>query len=210
MADSSYLFEQIFKGKFDPNLIGRKGPDALDWLQRQVAGAVGSRMKGGGEAAISAWLKESPERRVDTLSKNKIGSMYLFNYNATTKNKLPYWDQFPLIFPVDYQRSYFYGLNLHYLNYIDRAQLMFNLYSLANNSKYDDSTRLKLSYEFLKNTTRLKLFAPCFKKYKYSALISPFVYIHPFEWDYVLFLPLASWQGATQQEVWRASQKKVK
>ena len=44
-----------------------------------------------------------------------IGQLYLFQYDAKWKDILPYWDMWPLIFPFDYAKNGFYGINLHYL-----------------------------------------------------------------------------------------------
>ena len=45
----------------------------------------------------------------------KPGKLYMFKYNAKWKDRLPYWDAFPLVVTLDYGRKYILGLNLHYL-----------------------------------------------------------------------------------------------
>lgn len=44
------------------------------------------------------------------------GHMYLFEYNAKFKNKLPYFDSFPLVYVIKATRNEFWGANLHYLS----------------------------------------------------------------------------------------------
>lgn len=49
------------------------------------------------------------------------GHMYLFEYNAKLKNKLPYYDSFPLVYVTKATRSEFWGMNLHYMSPKKRA-----------------------------------------------------------------------------------------
>ena len=44
------------------------------------------------------------------------GHMYLFEYTAKYKTKLPYYDEFPLVYVIKATRSEFWGANLHYLS----------------------------------------------------------------------------------------------
>ena len=55
------------------------------------------------------------DRNIGEFLTPEIGKMYLFQYDAKHKKILPYWDRFPLIFPFDYAKDGFYGINLHYL-----------------------------------------------------------------------------------------------
>ena len=50
--------------------------------------------------------------------------MYLFQYDAKWKEKLPYWDMFPLILPFDLAKGGFFGVYLDYLPTNDRADLL--------------------------------------------------------------------------------------
>jgi hypothetical protein len=43
------------------------------------------------------------------------GEMYLFAYDPKTKEDLPYYDRFPLVFPFRKVKGGFYGINMHYL-----------------------------------------------------------------------------------------------
>ena len=42
----------------------------------------------------------------------KPGNMYMFFYDPKTKDKLPYYDRFPLVFPFRKTENGFMGLNL--------------------------------------------------------------------------------------------------
>ena len=84
-----------------------------------------------------------------------LGSMYMFYYDPKHKEELPYYDRFPLIFPYKKVKGGFMGLNLHYLPLQLRAKLMDGLYDFANNTRYDESTKLKLSYELMTQAAKL-------------------------------------------------------
>ena len=51
--------------------------------------------------------------------------MYLINYmNPVTKDKLPYYDQFPLILPFNIESNNVTAINFHYLHPVQRIVLM--------------------------------------------------------------------------------------
>jgi len=139
-----------------------------------------------------------------------IGKMYFFMYDPKHKKSLPYYDTFPLIFPVDRAEGGFYGLNLHYLPLQLRAQLMDSLYDITTNSRYDESTKLKLSYGVLKGAEKFKLFQPTFKRYLSSNVRSRFIQIQPSEWDIALFLNTEQFVGASKTKVWADSKKIIR
>ena len=138
-----------------------------------------------------------------------LGGMYFFFYDPKTKAKLPYYDRFPLIFKVGQSRGSFEGINMHYLPYRLRARLMDALYETANNKRYDESTRLKLSYDVLKAASKYKEFKPTYKKYLTSQVRSRFIEINASEWDIALFLPVERFEKASKNTVWRDSRNAV-
>ena len=83
------------------------------------------------------------------------------------------------------------------------------LYQTANNTRYDESTKLKISYDILNGAAKYKEFRPCVKRYLTSQLRSKFMYIYPSEWDIALFLPTERFQGASKTKVWSDSKKKI-
>jgi hypothetical protein len=136
-----------------------------------------------------------------------LGQMYMFRYNAKWKDELPYWDKFPLVFPFKKVEGGFLGLNMHYLPLPYRAQLMDALYTVTNNQLYNETTKLKLTYDVLNGVSKFKYFKPTIKHYLSDHLASRFLYIYPAEWDMALFLPLERFQKANKQQVWKDSRK---
>ena len=136
-----------------------------------------------------------------------LGNMYFFGYEAKHKDKLPYYDRFPLIFPIGPAKGGFMGINLHYLPRRLRAQLMDALYSTVSNDKLDSSTKLKISYKILSGAAKYRLFKPTIKHYLTKQVKTDFVYIQPSEWDIALFLPTANFVGASKNKVYSDSRK---
>ena len=60
-------------------------------------------------------------------SRPSAGRLNLFFYDPKTKNKLPYYDIFPLVLPLEPIKGGFLGMNFHYLPYLLRLQLLESL-----------------------------------------------------------------------------------
>lgn len=153
---------------------------------------------------------EDQRKRLRGKQNQAVGKMYFFFYDPKWKKELPYYDRFPLIFPVGPAKGGFYGINVHYLPYRLRAKLMDALYDITNNKKFDESTKLKLSYDLLKSTEKFKEFKPCFKHYLNDHLKSRFLLVESAEWDIALFLPVANFEKASQSTVWSDSRKIIR
>lgn len=197
----TFLFQQIAKGKKGPRNVSSK--TQTDWLRKQAEKAKKATFK-------SHHLEnEEPFKRLQSLSENSIGKMYTFTYDPKLKEVLPYYDIYPLIFPIEYYGDSMLGINLHYLPPVLRAQLMDALYTTLNNDKYNKTTRLQISYSILKGASRFRYFKPCIKKYLFDHIRSPFIYIAPDEWDIAVFLPTQRFIKKTSEQVWAESRKKI-
>ena len=64
------------------------------------------------------------------------------------------------------------------------------LYQIVTDQKFNDKTRLNLSYQLLRSSSRYKYFEPCVKKYLLSHVKTKFLQVPSNEWDIALFLPL--------------------
>jgi hypothetical protein len=154
-----------------------------------------------------SFFKGDPSRLV---SNPVLGSMYMFFYYPKHAQELPYYDTFPLVFPFEKADGGFLGLNMHYLPPQLRANLMDGLYEYANNTKYDERTKLQLNYGLMKKVAKISMFEPCVKRYLKFQMRSKFMYIAPTEWDIALFLPTERFQKATTAKVWKDSKKQIR
>jgi hypothetical protein len=143
-------------------------------------------------------------------SRFRLGHMYMFLYDPKHKDTLPYYDRFPLIFPINRAKGGFLGINMHYLPLQLRAKLMDALYDNVTNDRFDETTRLRASYNTLSAASKFKEFKPTVKHYLSNHVRSRLVYVNPTEWDIALFLPTARFVGATQTQVWQESRKIIR
>jgi hypothetical protein len=91
-----------------------------------------------------------------------------------------------------------------------RAKLMDALYDTASNDRYDESTKLNISYRILSASSQYKEFRPAIKHYLFDHVRSKLLYVNPSEWDMALFLNIARFEGATQTQVWEDSKKIIR
>ena len=142
-------------------------------------------------------------------SRVMIGRMYHFFYDPKHKKTLPYYDRFPLIFPFKRVRGGFLGINLHYLPLRLRAKLMDELYGLRRDNRFDENTRLRLSYNVLNGASKYKYFKPCVKHYLTPHVKSRFLEVYAAEWDIALFLPTERFVGSNKRAVHADSRKMI-
>ena len=152
-------------------------------------------------------------RDPETIKKSRPlpGRMFMFFYDPKHKATLPYYDQFPLILMVESAKpkTGFYGLNFHYLDYRKRAILLSRLLQYSNNKKYDESTRLNLSYRLLKGASRLAAFKPCFKHYLPSQIKGVIKMVPADYWETALFFPSEQFRKAQKNSVFSDSRGKI-
>lgn len=200
----TYLFQSIAKQGLKAGIQQMTPAQSVAWF-RQAATAVAT-------ANPKKMIGSAGDfELVGRLSPNSIGKLYLFNYDAKHKATLPYWDKWPMIFPIEFypQKGSFLGCNIHYLPPYARSKLMDALYDTLNNTKFDKTTKLKISYGILKSASQFNYFKPTIHKYLISHLQSQCLYIKPALWDMAVLLPLARFTGANQQRVWAEAMTKI-
>ena len=137
-----------------------------------------------------------------------IGRMYFYFYDPKHKDTLPYYDRFPLVIPIERYSDGFLGLNLHYIHPKQRIILLDKLSDVATNNRFDDKTKLRISYEYLAAASKAFEATPCIKRYLFSHIDSRFLEISAEEWDIAVMLPVESFVGATTSKVYADSRKK--
>ncbi len=186
----------ILLDTFKKDLVGRKlsrTKEARQWLYRKIQGLGVNR---------SALMQAGPA------SKIFIGKMFFFFYDPKTKEKLPYYDTFPLVLPIELYQDGFLGLNLHYLEPGLRVMLLDKLMDFSNNKSLTENMKLNLSYDLISSTSRLSMAQPCIKRYLFSHVQSKFINIEPIEWDIAVFLPTENFVGASKNHVWKESRSR--
>jgi hypothetical protein len=104
----------------------------------------------------------------------------------------------------------FLGLNLHYLPPVLRAKFLDSLLEYTNNDRFDETTKFSLTYNLLERAAKMKYFKPCIKHYLSDHVRSRFAMVEAPEWEIATFLPVADFQKARAQTVWKESREKIR
>jgi hypothetical protein len=135
-----------------------------------------------------------------------FGRLNMFFYDPKLKAKLPYYDTFPLVLPLEPYSDGFLGINLHYLPMTLRLQLLDNLVDYSNNTKFDESTRLAVDYSKLK---KLSIIKPTLKRYLAGRVKTQFRRIDADEFTVAALLPVQRFKKASAAEVYRDSRSMI-
>ena len=160
---------------FDKILDSTTGRKSYDWYRRKVRSMTTPSAKtliNQGKATI----------------RPKYGIMNLFGYDPKHKDKLPYYDTFPLIFPLEPAKGGFYGINFHYLQPGARVAFLRQLQRFATDKNYDKNTRFnigELSGRYFKKTI---------KRYLFNQVRTSFLNITADEMAIAIFLPVARFE----------------
>ena len=203
----AYIYQKLLDEGVRAGQVPARTVSARNWfrnLARQTTGVQPQTI-----------IKTAPKVQLTRVP--HIGFMYHFFYDPKFKDTLPYYDRFPLIFPFKrgFQRQRaieqgsFLGLNLHYLDPRLRARLMDGLYTISTDKKFDEDTRIRLSYNILNKASKFRFFKPCVKRYLVSKVRSRFVKINADQWDTALFLPTERFRKKSKSAVYKLSRKMI-
>ena len=134
------------------------------------------------------------------------GKLNMFIYDPKFKKKLPYYDTFPLVLPLETYSDGFLGINFHYLPIPLRAKLLDRLVDFSNNTKFDESTWLVVEYSKLKNVNIVK---PTIHKYLAGQTKSQFRRIDADEFTIATLLPVQRFKKAAASVVWKESRAMI-
>ena len=157
---------------FDKILNTTTGPKSYDWYRKKV-----SAMTTPGARSLISKGKATV--------RPKYGIMNLFGYDPKHKDRLPYYDTFPLIFPLEPANGGFIGLNFHYLPHLARVRFLRSLANTTTDKKFDKRTRYNINW---RNNTFMKKTA---KHYLFNQVRTSFLNITAEEMAIAIFLPVA-------------------
>ena len=189
----AYLLNRIKESLAKEGLTPRTN-QARAWLHMKIKDLKPTR---------AALLKDRDRLK----ERSVIGKMYFYFYDPKTKEKMKYYDRFPLVIPIERYNDGFLGLNLHYIHPKYRMTMLDKLSATANNSAYDEKTKLRISYKYLAAASKVFEATPCIKRYLFSQIESRFLEITADEWDIAALLPMESFVGASTSKVYADSQE---
>lgn len=199
------LLERIKDEIAKEGLVARTNA-ARKWLKEKVKEV---RMPGGAKHAfVNASSKSMGMSAFRNEVKNGKVNLYFYFYDPKTKDTLPYYDIFPLIIPLGLYNDGFLGLNLHYIHPKYRLILLDKLQTTLTDTRFDENTRMRMSYDVIKNSSRLFEAKPCIKRYLTTHVKSNFLELTADEWDMAVLLPFEQFKKQSQVRVWADSRKK--
>ena len=170
------VFDTIKRQAGDRNL-------SLHWYKKKIS-ELSSRI------SASRLMRDGKMRKTP-----RFNRLHFFRYDPKTKAKLPYYDMFPLVMPIDTAKGGFLGINFHYLPIPARMKLLEAL----------DKRNFTGDYSKLKN---LKYIKPTIKHYLRSQFVSGFLDLDEEDYAPAIFMPVAQWKKSSQSQVWRDSRRR--
>ena len=157
---------------------------SLNWYKGKI-NALSSRI------SASRLMRDGKLRKAP-----RFNRLHFFRYDPKTKAKLPYYDLFPLVMPIDTAKGGFLGINFHYLPIPLRMKLLETL----------DKRGFRGNYSKLKNIREVK---PTIKHYLKRQFVSGFLELEEDEYAPAIFMPVAQFRKASASQVWRDSRRKI-
>ena len=171
--------------------------------------------KQGGIRKSASWYRNAVSSIADKVTARKLinqnklnqqpsqGRLNLFFYDPKTKDKLPYYDTFPLVLPLEPIKGGFLGMNFHYLPPILRFRLLESVHSkFATRVELNKNNKFDVSYNRIKNVSFVK---PTIKKYLYGYVRSNFLRIDVDEAALAVYLPVQQFKKRSDNYVWGQS-----
>ena len=181
MARSKYI-QSVLKA------AGNK-PQSVAWFRNKI--------KEFGQPKSMDLIRDGKRTSVPT-----FGLLNMFVYDPKLKDKLPYYDTFPLVLPIEDYNNGFLGINLHYLSIPMRIRLLDRLTNFTNNSQFDETTVIQADYSKLKNVNLIK---PCLKRYLAGNVKSKFRKVGADEFIVATLLPVQRFKKQSDKHVFAKS-----
>ena len=131
-----------------------------------------------------------------------FGRLNMFFYDPKLKATLPYYDRFPLVLPLKRFENGFLGINFHYLPIPLRIRLLDRLVDFSNNTKFDETTKLDVNYDKVKD---IRLVKPTIHRYISGRVKTDFRRIDADEFTVATLLPVQRFAKASIGQVYRDS-----
>lgn len=189
-------FKRLNKIMSNKKLLNEEMNRSKTWFNRKMRNLKDPKSR---QRSFQAYMKERKKMRPE------IGRMYFFPYQAKGDGELEFWDQYPLIFPLDMSGKHILGINLHLAPPPYRAVILDALlehYTLGD-FRYDiddyDVTIENVDYGLIRSMSQSRLIKPIVRKYLKSNVLGPFIEIPANEWTHTVMLPLHKIKGGARK-----------
>lgn len=189
MATKYDTIFQRYDQRAEQASIPRNTAAAIDWFRNVIRK----------DKAVSFDRVVNDARKLDKRQSRFIpGNMFAYTYDPKYKDKLPFYDTYPLIIVVEATDTGWYGINVHYLPPILRAELFKDI------AYFNKDPR-----QIAKVLAKHQLTLPCLKQYLSSHVRTRPVSIPKEEWEIAIQLPFEGFQKATNTKVWANSRLRI-
>ena len=180
--------------------VGKEVKRSAQWFQDKIKGLKGTLRNQWSTTNAPKFYREAENKVTPKVLKLRanLGDLYAYYYNPKHRMTLPYYDQFPLIMLIGYEKETFLGLNFHYLNPKLRAILL-------------DRVTAKVGKGIINWTkiSKIRQVEPCVKRYRYDHIVRKVIPIEEQEKEIAIFLPLERFKKAGKSKVWADSKKRM-
>ena len=160
---------------------------SIRWYQSQITALGGNKITGK-QLIMSSENSINRSQRMDEINDAgmpRYGKMNLFAYSPETAKKLPYYDMFPLIIPIERAKGGILGINFHYLPIPLRVQLLQLL-----TETFGDDTGTKMTNLTWRQLSGYRKVMPIVRHYKYKRVRSKFLQIPLEDMIIAILLPV--------------------
>ena len=193
--------------------VGKEMERSAMWFREKITGLKGELRNQFSRQNAPRFYREAKTKVNPNALKirGNLGDLYCYNYDPKYKDVmrkdregktypvLPYYDTFPLIMLVGYEKESFLGLNFHYLNPRYRALLLDRV-----NKKIGKGI---VSFDKIAQIPQV---APAVHRYRFDHIKKRVIPIEESEQELAIFLPLERFRGqkrVPKTTVWRNSRK---
>ena len=180
--------------------MGQEVKRSARWFQTKIKGLQGTLRNQWSSTNAPKFYREAETKvnpKVLRLRAN-LGDLFAYYYRPKHMMTLPYYDQFPLVMLIGYEKDTFLGLNFHYLNPRLRAILL-------------DRVTAKVGQGIIKwqKIAKIPQVEPCVKRYRYDHIVRKVIPIEEKENEIAIFLPLERFKKASKSKGWADSRKRI-
>ena len=175
--------------------VGKEIKRSARWFHDKIKGLKGEVRNRFSRTNAAKFYRDAETKINPALLHRRasLGDMYCYYYNPKHRDKLPYYDRFPMMMLISADQDTFLGLNFHYLRPKLRAILLDRV-SAKIGGGIPKWNRLKKIPEIERVV----------KRYRFDHIMRKVIPIEENEQEIAIFLPLERFKKASPSKIWNA------
>ena len=175
--------------------VGKEVKRSARWFHDKIRGLKGEVRNRFSRTNAAKFYRDAETKINPALLHRRasLGDMYCYYYNPKHRDKLPYYDRFPMMMLISADQDTFLGLNFHYLRPKLRAILLDRV-SAKIGGGLPKWNRLKKIPEIERVV----------KRYRFDHIRRKVIPIEENEQEIAIFLPLERFKKASPSKIWNA------